>query len=98
MESYIVGECQFTWGPAEGLEEDMQALIMAANIMGEDFGEWSELDDPHKVHSVHGDSTEGEMTDTLSDDMLPLVDAASAEICSRYIDDNITYIYIYILH
>jgi hypothetical protein len=72
VESYIVGDCQCTWGPAEGLEEDMQALDMAANIMGE----WSELDDTHEVHSVHGDSTEKEMTDTSSDDMPPLVDAA----------------------
>jgi hypothetical protein len=49
---------------------------MVANIMGEDFGEWSELDDTHGVYSVCGDSTEGEMTDTSSDDMPPLVDAA----------------------
>jgi hypothetical protein len=62
--------------PAEGLEEDMQALDLEDNILGEDFAEWSEYDDTHEVHSVNGDSTEGEMTDTSSDDMPPLVDAA----------------------
>jgi hypothetical protein len=30
----------------------------------------------HEVHSVHGDSMKGGVTDTSSDDMLPLVDAA----------------------
>jgi hypothetical protein len=72
----MVGECQCTWGPAEGLEEDMKALDLEDNIPGEDFAEWSECDDTRKVHSVHGDSTEVEMTDTSSDDMSPLVDAA----------------------
>jgi hypothetical protein len=76
VESYMVGECQCTWRPAEGLEEDMHALELEANILGEDFAEWSEIDDTHEVHSVHGDSTEGEMTDTSSDDMPSLVDAA----------------------
>ena len=54
----VIHNCQCTWGSAEGLDEDMQALDMAANIMGEDVGEWSELDDTHEVHSVHGESTE----------------------------------------
>jgi hypothetical protein len=75
VESYIVSECQCTRGPAEELEEDMQALDLEANIMGEDIAEWSELDDTHEMHSVHGNSTEGEVTDTSSDDMLPLVAA-----------------------
>jgi hypothetical protein len=75
VESYIVGDCDCTWIPAEGLDEEMQALDMAANIMGEDIAEWSEIDDTHDVHSVHGDTTEGELTDTSSDDMPPLIDA-----------------------
>jgi hypothetical protein len=48
---------------------------MEANIMGEDIAEGSEIDDTHEVHSVNGDSTEEEMTDTSLDDMPPLVDA-----------------------
>ena len=33
VESYIVGDCKCTWGPAEELDEDIQALDMAANII-----------------------------------------------------------------
>jgi hypothetical protein len=54
----------------------MQTLDLENNMLGEDFVEWSEYDDTHEVHSVHRDSTEGEMTDTSSDDMPSLVDAA----------------------
>ena len=69
----MVGKCHCTWGPAEDLEEEIQALDMEGNILGEDLADWSEYDDSHEVHSVHGDSTEGEVTDTSSDDMPPLV-------------------------
>jgi hypothetical protein len=55
----MVGKCQCTWRPAEGLKEDMQALNLDSSILGEDFAEWSELDYTHEVHSVHGNSTEG---------------------------------------
>ena len=48
---------------------------MDGNIIGEDFAEWSEYDDMQDVHSIHNDTTEGEITDTSSDDMPPLVDA-----------------------
>ena len=39
-------------GPADELEEELQALDMEGNIMGDDFAEWSEYDDTHEVHSV----------------------------------------------
>jgi hypothetical protein len=35
VESYVVGECQCTWGPVERLEEDMQELNLEDNILGE---------------------------------------------------------------
>jgi hypothetical protein len=72
----MVGECQCTWRPAEGLEEDIKALNLEDNILGEDFTEWSEYDDTHGMHSVHADSTEGKMTETSSDDMPSHDDAA----------------------
>jgi hypothetical protein len=53
----------------------MHALDLEANILGEDLAVWSEIEDIHEVHSVHEDSTEGEMTVTSSDDMPSLVDA-----------------------
>ena len=34
VELYLVGECQCTWGPTGGLEEDLQALDMEGNILG----------------------------------------------------------------
>ena len=43
--------------------------------MGEDIAEWFEYDDMQDVHSIHDDTTEGEMTETSSEDMPPLVDA-----------------------
>jgi hypothetical protein len=43
-------------GTNESLEEDIQALNLADNILWEDFAEWSEYDDMQEVHSVHGDS------------------------------------------
>ena len=71
-----MGECQCTWGPVEGLEEDMQALNSEDNILGEDYTEWSEHDDPEELYSVYGDWKEEEMTDTSSDDMPSLIDVA----------------------
>ena len=75
VESYIVGECNCTWG-ADEIKEELQALDMDGNIIGEDFAEWSEYDDIQEVHSIHDDTTEGEMTGTSSDDMPTLIDAA----------------------
>ena len=43
VESYIVGECNCTWG-ADEIKEELQALDMDSNIIGEDFAEWSEYD------------------------------------------------------
>jgi hypothetical protein len=76
VEFYFVGECQCTWGRVEGLEEYMQALNLENNVLGEDFTEWSDHESPQELHSVHGDSTEDEMTKTSSDDMPSLVDVA----------------------
>jgi hypothetical protein len=39
VKSYVVGECQCTWGPVEGLGEDMQELNLEDNILGEDYTE-----------------------------------------------------------
>ena len=75
MESYIVGECNCTWG-ADEIKEELQELDMDGNIIGEDFAEWSEYDDSQEVHSIHDDTLEGEMTGTSSDEMPTLVDAA----------------------
>ena len=69
----MVGECNCTWG-AEEIKEELQELDMDGNIVGEDIKEWSEYDDMQDVHSIHDDTTEGEM-DTSSEEMPPLVDA-----------------------
>ena len=75
----MVGKCNCTWG-ADELKEGLQALDMEGNIIGEDFAEWSDYEDTHEVHSVHKDTTEGEMTETSSDDTPPLVDAAENSV------------------
>ena len=60
IETYMVGECNCTWG-AEETKEELLELDMDGNITREDITEWSEHDDVQEAYSIHDDTTEDEM-------------------------------------